>query len=87
VALGEVAVYQSVLLPLAFGGWIALILAGPIWATVASILGAVLWIAVVGVPAPASGSKIGGMGFTLTILSNAVCIVTSLVILANQLIA
>jgi hypothetical protein len=27
------------------------------------------------------------MGFTLTILSNAVCIVTSLVILANQLIA
>ena len=85
VAFGQVLAYEAIVLPLAFGSWLALALAGTVWAIAASVLGTVLLLALVGIPAPASGSKIAAMAFVLTTLSNACCLLTSISLLARQL--
>ena len=86
LAIGNVLLFFLVLLPSAFAGWVALALVGPIVSLPASVAGVAIWLALVGIPAPASGSKVAGMGLVLTLVSNAASIVAALVALVRAIV-
>jgi hypothetical protein len=84
-ATAELLLYWLIVFTSGFSAWIALVFVGPVLAMISAIAGTVLWISLVGIPGPASGSKLASLGCIFTLVSNVTAVGASVVALVYTL--
>lgn len=79
-----VAVWLSLATLIIAAPWVVLTYFGPGWSILYIVVIHIVWLALVGIPAPASGSKVASCGCLLIVLSSIPALIVDIVMLCRE---